>query len=172
MPRHATRTSFKPGHKPSPKAVKGLLRWMRLNPHLHPHLGSSPSKATILKRAETRRKNCLGNRRKAHRSNKWYWQILTEQGVKYEHRVVMSNKLKRPLKRSEHVHHKNGNGLDNRLKNLELLPHGKHSCLHHKLPEGHWSKRFDSCRMCQTRSKRHLGHGLCSACYQKKNVQK
>jgi hypothetical protein len=38
----------------------------------------------------------------------------------FEHRLVMSEMIGRPLVKGENVHHKNGDGFDNKPENLEL----------------------------------------------------
>ena len=51
-------------------------------------------------------------------------------GYAYEHRLVAMEMLGRPLDRSEHVHHRNGNRTDNRVENLEVVSIQEHARLH------------------------------------------
>lgn len=47
-----------------------------------------------------------------------------------EHRVVMSRRLGRKLKRTEVVHHKDHDRLNNDISNLDLLTHSEHMRIH------------------------------------------
>jgi hypothetical protein len=48
-----------------------------------------------------------------------------------EHRVLMERHLKRKLQPWEHIHHRNGDRTDNRIRNLELITITEHNALHH-----------------------------------------
>ena len=63
----------------------------------------------------------------------------THQGVRFvmdhgrerlEHRVIMEQHLGRALLHNEVVHHRNGNRLDNRVENLQVLTRAAHTTLH------------------------------------------
>lgn len=50
----------------------------------------------------------------------------TKDGYVFEHRLVMEEKLGRILDKKELVHHKNGDSLDNRPENLEVVSKSQH----------------------------------------------
>jgi len=58
-----------------------------------------------------------------------YKELMVDGHKIREHRHVMQTILKRKLSTKEHVHHINGNGLDNRPENLLVLSHSEHSKL-------------------------------------------
>lgn len=54
------------------------------------------------------------------------------QGYAPEHRVKASKMLKRPLTSDEIVHHKDGNKLNNRKNNLQVMTRNEHYRIHKK----------------------------------------
>lgn len=57
------------------------------------------------------------------------WNPKTRRWV-YQHREVMESVLGRALTSNEHVHHKDGNWLNNDLSNLELMTRSQHMQVH------------------------------------------
>lgn len=65
-----------------------------------------------------------------HIDENGYRSIYVDRKLIKEHRYVMQQHIGRKLLRSEDVHHLNGDKLDNRLENLQLLTKSEHAQLH------------------------------------------
>jgi len=92
-------------------------------------------------------------------------------GQIFEHRLVMSQILGRPLRGEERVHHRNGIKTDNRPENLLVFS----TDWHHQTMTFHkdhkWRRVPDKpCRLCGTKTKI-LARGLCKTCYHRERYR-
>lgn len=57
-------------------------------------------------------------------------------GYAYEHRVVASEMLGRPLREDEHVHHIDLDPMNNAIENLAVMSNSQHRRLHNRIRAG------------------------------------
>ncbi len=90
------------------------------------------------------------------------WISTFDRGEVMEHRYLMEKHLGHRLHVDELVHHKNGDKLDNRLENLEIMPRDLHTSHHrpHRKP----------CAICG-KDDPHQSRGLCAIHRQKLDRQ-
>lgn len=67
-----------------------------------------------------------------------YWLVLTPDGERLEHRVVMERKLGRPLRDDEIVHHVDEDKSNNDPENLEVMSQSDHA--RHHAPARHQAR--------------------------------
>lgn len=84
-----------------------------------------------------------------------------------EHRHVMEQHLGRPLRSDEHVHHIDGNRLNNAIANLQVMSNSEHVALHRRMRQegGRWATHWGFCQWCGTTERRHIARGFCTRCY-------
>lgn len=71
-------------------------------------------------------------KRKSRLQKNGYLTICLANKKYYIHRLIMEEHLGRKLKSDEQVHHINGNKLDNRIENLQVIKRGEHQKIHSK----------------------------------------
>lgn len=65
--------------------------------------------------------------------NNGYWRLYGRDGMEYLHRGCYEA-YHGEIPKGCHIHHIDGNKLNNNIENLVLMDGGKHTVLHNKLP--------------------------------------
>ena len=87
--------------------------------------------------------------------------MANKAGVVLIHRVIMSRKLGRWLRRDEHVHHIDGNRRNNNPTNLLVVSRSEHTKIHRGVPPDEFSHiKWKS----QQWGTRNVSRGLCFRC--------
>ena len=127
-------------------------KWCRRNCFIE-YIKNNPSPLIGFKHSEKFRKDCsrrmkgryLGENHPnwkggRHITRKGYVSIYNKCKRIFEHRLVMQTYLKRKLKPSELVHHKDGNKSNNLLNNLIIMSRSDH--IKHHLRNGEINTRY------------------------------
>ena len=98
--------------------------------------------------------------------NVYRWVLVDTRKYVAEHRLVMERKLGRKLSPTEAVHHINGDTLDNRAENLEVLSWAEHKRKHTG------SYIYGSSFKCECGNTKHFAKGHCKKCYDREYHRK